>query len=236
MGSFICCKFVRTMNNNNYINCSKWSWCEMWNESVWSPESISQSYYSICRENYHLWRPLQELHFHLVGYFSLSFICFSFSWLEIFCVCSSSLCFHSVGPMNVHILYYMISVNQAPNNKYETKMKYHDILNLATILKPIFLPNRHLPVRKTIFLFNFDFIHSISFLFTLCHWYITHCYYVWNVDLFEYFFIYFALQKYESELSVVRDCVGMCQEKGKNHFLDWVFFHIFFCVHFRFSL
>lgn len=123
-------------------------------------ESISQSYYTICRENTILFMaPLTRVTFSFGRlYFSVFYLLFIILTWNLLSLFFRSLCSHTFGPMIVHIPYCMISVYQAPNNKYETKMNYHDILNLATIFKSFFLPNRLLPVRKTVFLFNFDAI------------------------------------------------------------------------------
>lgn len=101
---------------------------------------------------------------------------FNFLDCEVFLV-GLRLCFHSVGPTNAHITWYPYIKRQT--NKYEQKWNIMISLNLATILKLIFLPNRLLPVHKMISLFNFDsmLVHSFNTIFAhfmpLIHYILT---------------------------------------------------------------
>lgn len=141
----------------------------MWNELVRSSESIYRT-----KLLFHLSRELHTIY----GAFYISIwsvICPIFYLLFIFLIWNLlslfkslfSYCWSNERP------YYMISVYQAPNNKYIwTKMKYHDILNLATILKLIFLTKLAFACPQNDFSFQFryeiqfPFIHSISVLLT----------------------------------------------------------------------
>lgn len=161
MGSSNCCKLVRTTNNNNYINCSKWK-CEMNQFGFPSPESISHSYYSICRENYYyLWRLSPELHFHLDGYIFFSFLLFAFHIFLTRNLFVFVQAFVFIRLVQWTPISHDIHISSAKQQIW-TKMKYHDILNLATILKLIFLF-----FHKTIFLFNFDLMlfYLFNFIF-----------------------------------------------------------------------